>query len=227
MKIGGKLNSNFFEPLYEHLCKGRHCSNLICSLVDAFANDNKKSMQVLCDEISETESQADTIKFAVRAGLTKSIFATIKRDNVLQIIRNQDKICGLAEDAAKLMIVRSTALPKGCYETLKSLSQKVDLTVESLLFCCERLAVAQNENIHGRNKNTYSIEAILNDLNHIHEQENETDTLVHSFTKELLAQENESDPLSIMLLFEMARLISGMADKAENAAEVYITLLRG
>ncbi len=222
MKIGGRFGSTVFEPLYEHLCKSKHCSSLICKIVDEFAKGNKEKMQKLCDEICETESQADQIKLSIRIGLTKSIFAAVKRNDVLQIIRNQDKICGRAEDVSKLMVVRETRLPKECYDTLKLLADKVDKTINALLISCGQLAMIPG---NGYDKET-DADAILSELDKIHDKEEETDNLVQQFTKELLAREKDSDPLSIILLLEMARLISGMADEAENAAEGYTSLIR-
>ncbi|RLD09825.1 MAG: hypothetical protein DRI44_07640 [Chlamydiae bacterium] len=222
MKIGGRFGSTVFEPLYEHLCKSNYCSNLICKIVDAFAKGHKEKMQKLCDEICETESQADQIKLSIRTGLTKSIFAAVKRNDVLQIVRNQDKICGRAEDVSKLMVIRNTKLPDGCSDIFKMLADKVDKTIHSLLICCSQLAM-----IPGSGYNTEAdADVILVELDKIHDKEEETDNIVQEFTKELLARENESDPLSIILLLEMARLISGMADEAENAAEGYTSLIR-
>ena len=222
MKIGGRFGNTVFEPLYEHLCKGNHCSDLVCKIVDAFAKSNKGKMQKLCYEISETESQADQIKFSIRTSLTKSIFAAMKRNDVLQIVRNQDKICGRAEDVSKLMVIRETKLPDGCSDIFKLLADKVDKTIHSLLICCGQLAMIPGS---GDDKET-DVYAILDELNTIHDKEEETDDLVQEFTKELLLREKESDPLSIILLLEMARLISGMADEAENAAEGYTSLIR-
>jgi len=222
MKIGGKFGNAVFEPLYEHLCKGKHCSSLICKIVDAFAKNDKTKMQKLCNEISITESQADRIKLSIRTSLSSSIFAVVKRNDVLQIVRNQDKICGRAEDVSKLMIIRNTKLPDGCYNTLKLLADKVDHTVEALSTCSGRLAMippAESEKETDAN-------VILSELDLIHAKEEETDDIVQEFTKELLSRESETDPLSIILLLEMARLISGMADEAENSAEGYTLLIR-
>ncbi|RLD09731.1 MAG: hypothetical protein DRI44_07830 [Chlamydiae bacterium] len=222
MRIGGRFGSTVFEPLYEHLCKGKYCSELICKIVDAFAKGNKEKMQKLCDEISETESQADQIKFAIRTSLTKSIFAAVKRNDVLQIVRNQDKICGRAEDVSKLMVIRNTKLPDGCFDTLELLAEKVDYTINALLICCSQLAMIPNSG----NDKEFDVSNILNELDLIHDKEEETDNLVQEFTKELLTREKESDPLSIILLLKMARMISEMADEAENAAEGYTLLIR-
>jgi len=222
MKIGGRFGSTVFEPLYEHLCKGKYCSSLIYKIVDAFAKNDKVKTQKLCDEICQTESQADQIKLSIRDSLTKSIFASIKRNDVLQIVSNQDKICGRAEDVSKLMVIRNTKLPDGCYDILKSLAEKVDHTVNALLTCCSQLAMIPGSGCD----NEADADAILSSLDLIHGKEEETDNLVYEFTKKLFAQENESDPLSIILLLEMARLISGMADEAENAAEGYTSLIR-
>jgi len=224
-KIGGRFGAGVFEPLYEHMCKGRHCAHLICQLVDAYVAADRERMQELCNAISETESQADQIKFAIRSGLTKSIFATVKRNDVLQIVRNQDKICGRAEDVAKLMVVRTTILPGGCEDVLKRLAGKVDQAVETLLACCQLLAMIPTYEAQGTDTHEADQRVILTQLDLVHDREAESDVLVHEFIKELLAREKESDPLSVMLLLEMVRLISGMADEAENAAEGYTSLL--
>ena len=221
MNIGGKFGSAVFEPLYEHLCKGRHCSDSICNLIDAFIAMDKEEMQKLHNEICETESQADQIKLAIRTSLTKSIFAAVKRNDVLQIVKCQDRICDRAEDVSKLMVVRETNVPGGCADALKNLAEKVDETVSALLNCCGKLAMVPGTDA----EKATNLETLLSELDEIHEMEEVTDNLVQEFTKELLARERESDPLSIILLLEMARLIAAVADEAENAAEAYTSLL--
>ena len=222
MKIGGSFGNSVFEPLYEHLCKGKHCSDLVCKLTQAFAKSDKEKMLKIHNEICEIESQADQIKLSIRTSLTKSIFAAVKRNDVLQIVRCQDGICDRAEDVSKLMVIRDTKLPGGCSPLLINLADKVDDTIEALLQCCGQLAmipgvIAEQE---------MDIETLFLELDAIHGKEEITDNLVQDFFKELLARENESDPLSIMLLLEMARLISRIADEAENAAEAYSSLIR-
>ena len=219
--IEGKFGLNVFAPLYEHLCKGHYCSQLVAQAVDAFASGNSQKVIELCTLISAAESQADQIEIAIRNKLSNSIFAAIKRDNILHIIKFQDNICDSAEDVAKLLSIRETHVPEKCISILNELADKVEAVVNSLLDCCAKLAEIHSD----ISKQNYDRKSIHDYLSDIHKKEELTDKLIHDFTKKLFECENESDPVSVMLLFNLARMIGKIADAAENASDSYIAFL--
>ncbi len=221
--IEGKFGVNVFEPLYEHLCKGHFCAKLVAQSIDAFAKKDFQKISELCKIISTTESQADQIEIAIRNKLSNSIFAAIKRENILHILKFQDNICDSAEDVAKLLSIRQTYMPEKCKPILKKLANKVESTVDSLLVCSAKLADIKpdgSEQSLKRNKKTVPV--LLED---VRRKEELTDVLIHDFTKKLFECEKKSDPVSVMLLFNLARMIGKIADAAENAADSYVAFI--
>ncbi len=219
--IEGKFGVNVFEPLYEHLCKGHYCAKLVAQSVDAFAETDFKKVVEICKLISATESQADQIEIAIRNKLSNSIFAAIKRENILYILKFQDNICDSAEDVAKLLSIRETCVPEKCKPILKKLADKVESTVHSLLVCSTKLADIQTDNSE-QSLNPKNVQELLAE---VRRKEESTDILIHKFTKKLFECEKESDPVSVMLLFNLARMIGKIADAAENAADSYVSFI--
>lgn len=212
---------NVFEPLYEHLCKGHYCSKLVAQSVEAFAADDLDSLIKLCELISATESQADQIEISIRNKLSSSIFAAIKRDNILHIIKFQDNICDSAEDVARLLSVRKANVPEKCKSLLIELADKVESTVNFLRDCCANLVAIHSDG----SKHNYNHKTILENFSVVPQKEEITDELIHDFTKTLFECEEESDPVSVMLLFHLAGMIGNIADAAENAADSYIAFI--
>jgi len=223
--IGSRFGANMFEPLYEHLCKSMHCAVLLRECLQLYAAKDTEQFTMRALDVSETESQADHIKLAIRNSLTTSIFAAVKRNLVLQIIRNQDEICDNAEDTVKLLEVRRTNIPLAAIEEIKELMYRVEDTVKVLMAACKMLAdipvdiLAESPGTEVRHTN------VIDQLDLVHRKEWETDAQLHAFTKVLFEHEQETDPVSVMIAFQVARTISGMADAAENAAELYTSLI--
>lgn len=218
--IGGDFGPNVLEPLYEHLCKGRLCTELITECAEALIARDQPRMLELAARINEAELQADHIKLAIRHGLTKSIFAAVRRTDVLQIVRYQDRIADRAQDLAKLFTVRETRVPPSASDTFRILMQSVLATVTTLCSAVQRLVAIDLPHA----PQPTSAETMTDILERIHQLENKSDNLIEQFLKLLFAHENESDPVSVMLLFQAARLIGQMADAAENAAEFYAAI---
>lgn len=216
--IGRHFGTQIFDPLYEHVCKGHRCMQLFSQLIDAYCENEREKMNAIAKDIDATESQADAIKYEIRHNITHSIFATVRRSYILNIIRHQDKICDRTEDAANLICMRNTSLPKKCIPPLRILTGKAQKTVTALYDCIHEIISRENE----RNK-TY--EEVINSLDSVHALERETDDALHDFSTILFQNEDKTDAVSLMLLFEITRMISHIADAAENAAHAYSAML--
>jgi len=226
MKIlNGRIGESLFESLYEHLCKGGLCARLMREMVSALAERDYGRCEALCAQVTEVEEQADQIRLAISKGLSTSLFAVVRRSAVVHIVRYQDRICNQAEDAAKLIVLRRTVMPGNTPRELLKLVGKVGDAIDALIAVCRRLAAVPDDAGAG-DAALASDAGLLGKLESIHGEEWASDTLLHDFLKELFAHERESDPLSMMLLFDIARMISGMADAAEKAGEAYSEILR-
>ena len=219
--IGGHFDENVIAPLYEHLCKGRRCAALFRDLVAAFGSGKATTVEKLATEIDATESQADAIKFGIRRHLTRSIFATVRRAHILEVVRHQDKICDRAEDAANLIIIRATVLPPPCADAFTELAEKALDTVDALYECIHDI-IAPEEDTNSSHK---AYAEIIDALEKVHAIERASDDALHEFSKVLFAHESDTDLISVMLLFDIAGMISHIADAAENAAHSYSALL--
>jgi predicted phosphate transport protein (TIGR00153 family) len=222
--IGSRFGGNMFEPLYEHLCKGVHCAVLLRECLQVYARHDEERFAMLALEVSETESQADHIKLAIRNSLTRSIFAAVRRNLVLLIVRNQDEICDNAEDAVKLLDVRRTAMPPAVLDELQELMLRSEDTIGTLMSAGKTLAEVPEAILHNVDEHPQHGN-VMNQLEQVHRKEWEADAQLHTFTKVLFEHEHEIDPVSVMIAFQIARTISSMADAAENAAELYTSMI--
>ncbi len=219
--IGGKFGPNVLEPLYEHLCKGRHCAELVAELVDACIEHDDARVQTMAAHIIEAELQADHIKLAIRHGLTKSIFAAVQRSDVLQIVRYQDRICDKAEDIAKLLTLRRNSVAPVPGDALRALMRSVLEAVTALACAVQHMLAGADDGTQPACQITTMADA----LERIHGLENASDVLIGQFLKALFEYERASDPVSVMMLFQAARLLGQMADAAENASEFYAAIV--
>ncbi len=222
--LGGHNNRNMFEPLYEHLCKGRHCAELLIRYLQAYNEGNENMLIGLSREISETESQADHLKLVIREKLTTSIFAAVKRNDILAVLRDQDRICNRAEDAVKLLEVRKTQIQPETITALGELCEAVRITIETLSDASRGLAEIPGNPRNDRGKDTEPGHPLIPLLEQVHHKESEADDKLHEYTRELFNHEQETDPVSIMITYQLGCIIGQMADAAEKAAESYVLL---
>lgn len=218
--IGGSFGPNVVEPLYEHLCKGRHCAELVTELVEALLAGDMPRMQELGARINEAELQADHIKLAIRHGLTKSIFAAVQRTDVLQIVRYQDRIADRSQDIAKLLVLRHTTIAPAAGDVLRILMHSVLDTINALATAVQAM-IPPDEGTAPAGQHT---DMMADALERIHVLENKSDQQIEQFLKVLFEHERESDAISVIMLFQAARLVGQMADAAENAAEFYAAM---
>lgn len=218
--IGRHFGLHIFEPLYEHLCKGHLCVSLFIRFINAYATDDANTMSQLCKDIDTAESIADAIKTEIRHNVTSSIFATVRRAYILDIIRHQDNICDRVEDAANLLCMRKTTLPEPCVSPLKALTEETHKTVSALHTCIHDIIAG------GRDEKPIKSFASLHEaLETVQTYERSTDDALQLFGHTLFENENATDTVSLLLLFDVGRKISHIADAAESAAHAYRTLL--
>lgn len=95
-----------FSSLQLHMEKVASCVHLLPPLFEALQAGDYERVELLANEISEKEHQADLTKNDIRNHLPKSLFLAMDRSGLLEILSIQDGIADKAEDIAVLLTLK-------------------------------------------------------------------------------------------------------------------------
>lgn len=113
-----------FAPLQKHMDKVSDTVELLPPLFSALQSQGYARVDALADQISEEEHAADLIKNDIRNHLPKSLFLSIDRQSLLEMISLQDSIADHAEDIAVLVTLKRPKFPPFIKELFPPFIQK-------------------------------------------------------------------------------------------------------
>ncbi|MDH3637562.1 MAG: TIGR00153 family protein [Gammaproteobacteria bacterium] len=200
--------------MQEHMRVVMECVREVPPLFDALIAGDKEQFTSVKDRIFEREAAADKIKNQLRAGLPKSLFMPVDRRDLLEILQLQDSIADTAQDIAGLLLERPMEVPAGLEDPLvKLVSRCVDVCEKSSQII-EELDELLEMGFRGREAT--QVESMVDQLNQI---EDETDELGIDITRRLFAQEDDMNPVSVIMWYRLIQWIGDLADYAEKVGD--------
>lgn len=199
------------KPLEQHINVVHKCSQGLLPFFEAaFAGDWKKA-QTCQQEISSLERKADDIKRELRVSLPGGIFMPIQRQDILDLLTQQDKIANKAKDISGRVLGRELAVPEALQEHfLQYLNRCLDATKQAKKVINE-LDDLLETGFKGRELKL--VEDMIEQLDLI---EDDTDTIQIMLRKDLLGIENELNPVDVMFLYSIIEWVGELADISER-----------
>lgn len=142
LSLFGKTPS---EPLLAHLSLVSECVMKIPPLIIAVEMHDKEKLNKLKNDIYAQEERAEKLKAILRSNLLGSVYLSIDRSIIIEILSLQDKLANTAKDIAFLLTVRPLVLSQSIVPQLhkvvatnieaftlaKTLLQELPLLLES------------------------------------------------------------------------------------------------
>lgn len=200
--------------LQEHMRVVMDCVREVPPLFDALINGDKKGFDLAKEKIFEHEAAADKIKNELRAGLPKSLFMPVDRRDLLEILQLQDSIADTAQDIAGLLVERPMEVPDTLKDPLVKLVRRCVDVCEQSSKIIEELDELLEMGFRGREAT--QVETMVDELNKV---EDETDELGIDITRRLFAQEDEMNPVSVIMWYRLIQWIGDLADYAEKVGD--------
>ena len=213
-KIGGLLGRSAFGPLYEHMVQVVKTARLLKQLASEFVAGDFARVKAAAQRVDVEEAEADRIKDEIRRHLTQSFFSAVQRSDTLLVLALQDNIADNANDTAKLLSVRKTSLPEGLHPRFLSFTEAVVHTTELLLDRTRAL----HETLESGSERPRLHEE-LEKLQAVHQAQFQASQQHRQFLEGLFAVEGEVDPVTTIILMQIASRLELVAQAAENTAE--------
>jgi len=213
-RIGGLFGRSPFGPLHEHMAKVQECVERMPELVDRFLAADWETCRRQAKVISRVEHEADTIKQSIRSHLTKSIFSSVERSEILMMLKTQDAVADRCEDVGYLLVMRKTPFPAFLTDHFVKLTALVKETADRLAEVTRDLHHLYDDS--GTREDT---QRILDKIDKIHVVEHQADEIEDDLRLKLFERESEVDPVTIIILLDIFTRMGDIADAAENVSD--------
>jgi len=200
-----------FDPLVEHMQKVRECVDLIPSFMDEYLKGNYDSAKKIFKDICRVEHEADCIKRDLRNHVPKSFLMPVARADLLSYLKQQDNIADAAEDLGAICMLKKLTLPKPLHEPLKEMIQK-NLKAVYLIY----EVTAEIHEISEKGFSGKKADKVLKKIEKVEYEEWQCDKAQMSFSKKLFELEKKMDSTSVMLWFNIVRVISKLSNASES-----------
>ena len=200
-----------FKPLQEHMLVVKECAREVPKIFQALCDGDAKRVKEVQGRIFELESKADTIKNDLRAHLPKSLFMPVDRRDLLEVLDLQDTVADTAQDIAGLLVERSMEVPSSLKAPLINMvSRFVDACVQAA-----RIIGRLDELVETgfRGPESDAVLAMVDELNMI---ESDTDRMGLELSRSLFAHEDSMKPISVVLWYDLIKMIGSLADDSEK-----------
>jgi len=199
------------KPLEDHINLVHKCSQGLLPFFKAVYAQDWKTAQQHQKAISMLEKEADEIKRELRINLPMGIFMPIQRQDVLDLLTQQDKIANKAKDISGRILGRQLAIPAELHESfLEYLKRCLDATDQAKKVINE-LDDLLETGFRGR-----ELRVVENMIERLDEIEDDTDRLQVSLRRGLLALEKELNPVDVMFLYSIIDWVGELADISER-----------
>ena len=213
--IGGLFGRSAWGPLWEHLAKARDCLVLLRSSTESFIAGKYTKLDELARKVARLEKDADTIKENIRQRLSRSMFSSVERSDILAWLRQQDGIADSCEDVVKLFSLRETKVVKELKLPLIRLVDRIVLMMDELIE-----AVKVFGQIAASEPTKKELDRLSGLIANTQKGKDEVDMLQMEFLKKLFKVEDKMDPVSIFFLRDAGEKISRIADRIENVGDL-------
>jgi predicted phosphate transport protein (TIGR00153 family) len=199
------------HPLQQHMEKVCECTNKLPSFFKAMAAQEFDKATKIQKQISKLETEADSLKHKLRLNLPNSLFMPMPREQILDIVTQQDKIANMAKDIAGVMLGRKMQMPD-------PISALFIAFVECSVRAADQAKKAINEldelvETGFRGGEVTLVADMIQELNDI---EHESDKFEQQIRHALFAIEKEYPPIDMMFLYRMIDWTGELADISQR-----------
>ncbi|MFQ5345770.1 MAG: TIGR00153 family protein [Mariprofundus sp.] len=210
------------KPLQEHMEKACACAGMLPDFVAAIAVGDFKSAKSIQQSIAGLETEADEIKVHLRMHLPNSLFMPMPREQVLDIVRLQDKIANISEDIAGTMIGRKMQVPAPLVDAFATfLNQAVDTANQA------RTAINELDELIEVGFRGRQMEVVDGMIETLEGLESRTDKMEKKLRKAMFEIEQDYPPLDMMFLYRIINWIGKLADVSHQVgARIQLLMAR-
>ena len=218
--IFGMFAKSPFSALQEHMDLGKQAAIALQNFLEsASASDWGKASQYR-QEIIDLEHAADDIKNQIRTHLPKSLFMSVSREDLLDLVYTMDGIPNTAKDISGIMIGRQMEIPNQIAEQFSSFTKAAIKAAKQASAAIEKVDEVQKGGFSSNDTD------LLQDLvAELEQLEHENDDLEAALRNDFFEIEKDFPAVDVMFLYDIFSRIGSLADISQTAGHILIRLV--
>ena len=209
-----------FVSLQKHMDIGKQAAIALQNfLTSASVSDWSKAKQYR-QEIIDLEHAADDIKNQIRTHLPKSLFMSVSREDLLDLVYTMDGIPNTAKDISGIMIGKQMEIPN-------QIAEQFSAFVKAAIKAAKQASAAIEKVDEVRRGGFSSSDAdLLQDLvAELEILEHENDDLEAALRNDFFEIEKDFPAVDVMFLYDIFNRIGSLADISQTAGHILIRLV--
>ena len=218
--IFGMFAKSPFSALQEHMDLGKQAAIALQNFLgSASVSDWGKASQYR-QEIIDLEHAADDIKNQIRTHLPKSLFLSVSREDLLDLVYTMDGIPNTAKDISGIMIGRQMEIPNQISEQFTAFTKAAIKASKQASAAIEKVDEVQKGGFSSNDTD------LLQDLvAELEQLEHENDDLEAALRNDFFKIEKDFPAVDVMFLYDIFNRIGSLADIAQTAGHILIRLV--
>ncbi len=209
-----------FSGLQEHMEVDNKASEALKSFIKSAVESDWKTAKEHRETIVKLEHQADEIKNNIRNHLPKSLFMSVSRQDILDLVFTMDGIPNAAKDISGVMIGRRMVIPEHMSQRFIDCTNSAIMATHQACDAIKKVNEMQRSGFGGKNSNQlHHLVAEIEQLEH------ENDELEISLRNELFKIEQDLPPVDVIFLYDIINKIGILADISQSLGHILIRLV--
>ena len=198
-------------PMQRHMAKAHECAAQLVPFIDALMAEDWVEAERIQQQISHLEREADEMKKNIRVSLPNSLFLSVPRPDLLELLSVQDKVANRAKDIAGLMLGRKMKIHVSAQPAFRRFVERSVEASAQALRAMDELGDLMETSFAGRELKL--MEKLIDEIERI---EHETDEMQIELRAALYKREAELPPVDVMFTYQIIEWIGDVADRAER-----------
>ncbi len=216
----GILADSPFSGLQEHMSLGNQATAELEKFLNAASQSDWNTAAECREKIVHLENQADDIKNTIRNNLPKSLFMSVSRKDLLDLVFTMDGIPNSAKDISGVMIGRRMELPKEVAEDFMSCSKAAIKAANQASDAIRKVDDMQKRGFGSQDA------AVLSELViELERIEKENDELEIALRNKFFEYEKQYDPVEVMFFYDVINKIGSLADISQTVGHLLVRLV--
>lgn len=202
------------RPLEEHMAKVHACVEELAPFFRAVLASDWSTCEKLQHKISQLEHEADDIKRELRLHLPNSLFTSVSRSDLLELLQVQDKLANKAKDIAGVVLGRKMSFPEEiANKFLEFLFRAIEASKQA------NTAIHELDELLETGFSGNEVKLVDEMVATLSRIENDTDQQQIELRRVMFGMEETLSPVPVMFLYKVIEWTGELADQAREIGD--------
>lgn len=202
------------RPLEEHMAKVHACVQALLPFFEAVLAKDWVRVEVLQQDIVHLENNADDMKRELRLHLPKSLFLSVSRSDLLELLNVQDRLANKAKDIAGVVLGRRLIFPESiALEYIEFLKRSIDASKQA------NTAIHELDELLETGFSGSEVKLVESMIAKLSRIEHDTDDKQIHLRNVIFKIEDQLPPVHVMFLYKIIEWTGELADHAREVGD--------